>query len=606
MASNTDIQVNINAQNNSSKAFNDATKNVKKLEDQVKDTDSFLKKHEESFKRVGIAAGIAFTAISGEVYAAVSAFTESQKQLNIADNYLDNLSNKTLKQFSGGLDQAKQIAREFGAEMQKIGGIADEEVTIAFSRLLQQTEDSSTAMDAVSIAADLATQKQIDLGTATDIVSKVLSGNTSILTRYGIAIEEGATATEAMTKLQSMFGGAYEKSGKTIAGQMKILKESFGDLQESIGGALVPVLTMVLEKLQPVIEKITQWVSEHPKLTAAILLTAAAVTGLVAGISALALAVIAFQVVAAPVILVILAIVAAIGALVAIGVYLYKNWDEMQNSFMNVWNTIYEFAQSVFGKISDAFTRTWEQIKSYFKAAVDFLYEVGYNTLALLLGSIITLLDTFFPGWQEAIIRIKDAIVAVFESIKSVVMSVWNSTVQAISAALTWLWETIIEPILSRLDAVWSSVWNGISDVFTTVWNTITTTIQKAIDAIVSGIDRLLSALNKVSGPVTSFLGKVGGSIASGFSSVIATGQAALSQHRASGGPVTAGSPYIVGEQGPEAFVPSSNGTIIPNHALSGVGGITINITGNTLLDQSAGQKIGDQIMKTLRTNLRI
>ena len=34
---------------------------------------------------------------------------------------------------------------------------------------------------------------------------------------------------------------------------------------------------------------------------------------------------------------------------------------------------------------------------------------------------------------------------------------------------------------------------------------------------------------------------------------------------RATGGPVSAGSPYIVGERGPELFVPASNGNINPN-----------------------------------------
>jgi phage-related minor tail protein len=33
----------------------------------------------------------------------------------------------------------------------------------------------------------------------------------------------------------------------------------------------------------------------------------------------------------------------------------------------------------------------------------------------------------------------------------------------------------------------------------------------------------------------------------------------------AEGGPVSAGTPYIVGEKGPELFMPSSAGTIIPN-----------------------------------------
>ena len=39
----------------------------------------------------------------------------------------------------------------------------------------------------------------------------------------------------------------------------------------------------------------------------------------------------------------------------------------------------------------------------------------------------------------------------------------------------------------------------------------------------------------------------------------------------ASGGPVSAGSPYIVGERGSELFVPMTGGSIIP-HAADGVG----------------------------------
>lgn len=41
---------------------------------------------------------------------------------------------------------------------------------------------------------------------------------------------------------------------------------------------------------------------------------------------------------------------------------------------------------------------------------------------------------------------------------------------------------------------------------------------------------------------------------------------------RASGGDVFSNMPYMVGERGPELFVPNRTGTIIPNHALSGMG----------------------------------
>lgn len=50
---------------------------------------------------------------------------------------------------------------------------------------------------------------------------------------------------------------------------------------------------------------------------------------------------------------------------------------------------------------------------------------------------------------------------------------------------------------------------------------------------------------------------------------------------RASGGPVDSSTPYMVGEQGMELFVPRSAGTIIPNHSLAGMmgGGSTTNVT---------------------------
>jgi hypothetical protein len=51
---------------------------------------------------------------------------------------------------------------------------------------------------------------------------------------------------------------------------------------------------------------------------------------------------------------------------------------------------------------------------------------------------------------------------------------------------------------------------------------------------------------------------------------------------RANGGSVSAGTPYVVGERGAELFVPSSNGTIVPN---GGMGGSTINITVNGAID---------------------
>lgn len=49
------------------------------------------------------------------------------------------------------------------------------------------------------------------------------------------------------------------------------------------------------------------------------------------------------------------------------------------------------------------------------------------------------------------------------------------------------------------------------------------------------------------------------------YKGVVYTGANPLGTHRAMGGPVAAGVPYKVGEQGTETFVPETNGTIIPH-----------------------------------------
>ena len=65
--------------------------------------------------------------------------------------------------------------------------------------------------------------------------------------------------------------------------------------------------------------------------------------------------------------------------------------------------------------------------------------------------------------------------------------------------------------------------------------------------------------------------------LAAGISGAILKGFGA----RAMGGPVNAGSPYVVGEKGPELFVPHSSGSIVPNGAMGssggGAGGVTVN-----------------------------
>ena len=65
---------------------------------------------------------------------------------------------------------------------------------------------------------------------------------------------------------------------------------------------------------------------------------------------------------------------------------------------------------------------------------------------------------------------------------------------------------------------------------------------------------------------------------------------------RAHGGPVSAGRAYTVGEKGPETFIPTASGTILPN-GVTGGSSITINVNASGGAD---GHLIGEQIVAEL------
>ena len=79
----------------------------------------------------------------------------------------------------------------------------------------------------------------------------------------------------------------------------------------------------------------------------------------------------------------------------------------------------------------------------------------------------------------------------------------------------------------------------------------------------------------------------------------------------ANGGPVGQRKPYLVGEEGPELFVPNQSGNIIPNHDLAGVGGgstnisVSVDASGSTVSGSSAGgNELGQQIAIAIQTEL--
>lgn len=101
---------------------------------------------------------------------------------------------------------------------------------------------------------------------------------------------------------------------------------------------------------------------------------------------------------------------------------------------------------------------------------------------------------------------------------------------------------------------------------------------QALVDAIKAAINGLVDWFRGLPGRIASAIGSIDlGSLVKwprmpswlGGSSAPTTEVEA----RATGGPVAAGRPYLIGERGPELMVPKHNGFVVPNHLLSGGGG---------------------------------
>jgi hypothetical protein len=121
-----------------------------------------------------------------------------------------------------------------------------------------------------------------------------------------------------------------------------------------------------------------------------------------------------------------------------------------------------------------------------------------------------------------------------------------------------------------------------------THWDQISAAIQGAINKVDEFARKISGPLY---GPVKAINNLFGGNLGKGTDlstpalkqyqqtkSLLGPKTLAYVEGRASGGPVMAGDPYVIGESGPELFVPRQSGRIIPNHAMGGTT-ITQNFT---------------------------
>ena len=102
---------------------------------------------------------------------------------------------------------------------------------------------------------------------------------------------------------------------------------------------------------------------------------------------------------------------------------------------------------------------------------------------------------------------------------------------------------------------------------------------QDGLDGMLKGFLKVIQRMVAEQAAAQLFGSKESGGF--GLGDIIKTGISAAIPGLASGGRATAGEPHIIGEVGPELFIPDTSGTVIPNDMLGKSGGNTVvmNIT---------------------------
>ena len=196
-------------------------------------------------------------------------------------------------------------------------------------------------------------------------------------------------------------------------------------------------------------------------------------------------------------------------------------------------------------------------------------------------------------GEDERLEKAKEELEKLLDPINQV-----QTAAEGISGAFTNSFGQLIKGSMSAQEAL-ANFFRRVSDAFLDMAAQIITklVVIKALESAIS-IFGGGGGLFKGAGPVQYPSGLNLGS--SGFASGLNL------MPRAKGGSVSANSPYLVGEKGPELFVPGAKGNIVPNHAMS-PGNIVVNVdaSGSSAEGDSSQQKqLGEAIGIAIRQEL--
>ncbi|CAB4149115.1 hypothetical protein UFOVP534_46 [uncultured Caudovirales phage] len=222
-----------------------------------KNFDAFSKKATKAF---GLASGaaVAFAAKIGKD--AVQAAIEDQKSQVLLANSLRNTV--------GATDDAIASVEDYITKQQALFSVADDKLRPSLAALAAATGSVTEAQRLQGVALDIAADKQIDLVTASKLVAKAYGGNVGALKKLYPEISAVTVKSKdfagALDVVARISGGAAAASADTLAGRLEGLKLAYGEVLETLGYALLPIVTEFVAYIQgSVLPALESWTSAN-------------------------------------------------------------------------------------------------------------------------------------------------------------------------------------------------------------------------------------------------------------------------------------------------------------------------------------------------------
>ncbi len=221
-------------------------KGIKSALNEFKNLESGTDKVGFAAKKAGEVAVVAFAALAVGA-AAAGAVLYKAAQAAAADQAAQVELANAIKASTTASDLQIKGLEEFIDKTQRATGVADDNLRPALGRLVRATGDVTKAQDLLNLSLDLSASTGKSVEATANALAKAQEGSFGALAKLGVGYDAATLKAAGFEKVQGMledrFGGSAAEKAATYEGVVARLKITLGELQESIGYKVLPILT---------------------------------------------------------------------------------------------------------------------------------------------------------------------------------------------------------------------------------------------------------------------------------------------------------------------------------------------------------------------------